>query len=474
MKKIYILVPLLALFFFLHNPLCANAEEYLGQDYASVTRFTTRYGWYGRNDTVNNFRQDWVITCDNPNSTVFVIAQELPHYDGGMSFCRIDYVLLGSPANVSVFRNGSLVRSDKVNPIDLSVLTNNPSKVMNIYVMPNELNLTPLVSDGMGSYPTNSPTLRYEPENISGYFYYESHRSSSVTYNELYSILSKYKDFGYFEEEFDKSVPLPQLKFNELSGSTFFNFTNGTSDRTVDIRIKAYAPASIYFNSVSLNPLDRFLDKYEYVITSEISSNYFKYSDMPSDAYFVLNGFNTNWKDNVDVIDIFNDFVPFCQLAQDNVAFEYANAWVAVNCKTDSFLNTCLLLYNTAFYEMEGYARFVETDGSKVKVGPWQHFVIERGGNVSQSTNPDGLIELPDEDSDDRDNPDLTPVTPSIPDNIEDFDTTSLWSTIQSLVYGMGVIPSIVSQIFSFLPDWLIFMIAVGIAALVILRFVGR
>lgn len=473
------LVPLLALFFFLHNPMCANAEEYLGQDYASVTRFTTHYGFADTSKPAPT--QNWVLCCDNPKSKVFIIAQERPHYDSGRSYCQVDYFVLGEPCTVTIYRDGKFILTNEDKPVDLSLLKSKPTCTMfpvsaggPVY-SDNEIRQRPLVSAGMGSFPVDvSTSWNYEPENVTGYYYYAGKRSTPLSYSELYDVLSRPENYLPSLDEVDKSIPLPQLKFNELSGSTFFNFTNGTSDRTVDIRIKAYGPASIYFNSVSLNPLDRFLDKYEYAITSEISSNYFEYSDFLSNAYFVLNGFNANWQNNVEVIDIFNDFVPFCQLVQDNVEFEYANAWVAANCKTDSFLNSCLLLYNSAFYEMEGYARFVETDGSKVKVGPWQHFVIERGGHVSQSTNPDGLIELPDQDDDDRNNPDLSPVEPSVPDNLEDFDIETLWATVYSFVHAMSVIPNMISDIMSFLPSWLIFMISFGIAALVVLRIVGR
>lgn len=55
-----------------------------------------------------------------------------------------------------------------------------------------------------------------------------------------------------------------------------------------------------------------------------------------------------------------------------------------------------------------------------------------------------------------------------------DIDSSDLWATIKSLVNDMGAIPEIIGEVLSFLPSWILYMIAAGIAACVVLRFVGR
>lgn len=50
----------------------------------------------------------------------------------------------------------------------------------------------------------------------------------------------------------------------------------------------------------------------------------------------------------------------------------------------------------------------------------------------------------------------------------------SLWGTVDSMTGMLGDFPSMFAEIFSFMPPWVISLIAVGIGALVILRFLGR
>ena len=58
--------------------------------------------------------------------------------------------------------------------------------------------------------------------------------------------------------------------------------------------------------------------------------------------------------------------------------------------------------------------------------------------------------------------------------SVDDLNTTEFWNSINNLAQSMGQIPSLVTVVFSFMPSWVISMIAVGIAAVVLLRFLGR
>lgn len=52
--------------------------------------------------------------------------------------------------------------------------------------------------------------------------------------------------------------------------------------------------------------------------------------------------------------------------------------------------------------------------------------------------------------------------------------TFDVFNLIKSLVVGMGDFPTLVNQVFGFLPYWLINLIAISLAAIVVMRFVGR
>lgn len=54
------------------------------------------------------------------------------------------------------------------------------------------------------------------------------------------------------------------------------------------------------------------------------------------------------------------------------------------------------------------------------------------------------------------------------------LDAADLWATINGLVSGMGSIPDLLHAVFIFMPSWLLKMISAGIAAIIVLRFVGR
>uniref|UniRef100_UPI0040560DD7 hypothetical protein n=1 Tax=Acetatifactor sp. TaxID=1872090 RepID=UPI0040560DD7 len=142
----------------------------------------------------------------------------------------------------------------------------------------------------------------------------------------------------------------------------------------------------------------------------------------------------------------------------------------------------------------EVYVRFYTTDeNGLIKYGKWCHWydalASESGSSGSRWDDVDNMFQesqsssgLSDsqkdevENSGDSKNND-NDVQTSINTGSSSWETESaetLWTTVQSLADMLGDFPSLFAQVFSFMPSWVIALIAVGIGALVILRFLGR
>jgi hypothetical protein len=131
------------------------------------------------------------------------------------------------------------------------------------------------------------------------------------------------------------------------------------------------------------------------------------------------------------------------------------------------------------------YVRFTDAN---LRCGKWYSYTYSEGTTTTSGLDVDQgnkEVEVSPVESDKDGNPVKTdPIT-----GIQDPDTgdidytigdtsslsaTELWSVIKNLVSGMGDFPQLIADVLGFLPSWVLSMIAVGIAAIVILRFVGR
>ena len=132
------------------------------------------------------------------------------------------------------------------------------------------------------------------------------------------------------------------------------------------------------------------------------------------------------------------------------------------------------------------YVRFYD---KKLNYGRWVYYTIQDGqSNVYGEQGEDNRddIEVGNVGSDMEGNPakqdpqkgKQDPITgdftfPNYSSN-NNIDATDLWNQIRGLINNMGDFPDLLAAVFSFLPSWLLYMIAAGIAASVILRIIGR
>lgn len=164
-------------------------------------------------------------------------------------------------------------------------------------------------------------------------------------------------------------------------------------------------------------------------------------------------------------------------------------------------LSQIKLLLNepTSIYNgVEVYVRYFYFDSNGVPVySKWTHYydnLADAAGSsgstwddkenmFTENQSQNGLtseeLGFLEESNNSRNDPD---AVPKYNNNTNYFDrseglvnaTNDFFSMLQGLFAGMGQFPSMVSQIFGYLPSWLISLLALSLAAIVIMRFIGR
>lgn len=157
-------------------------------------------------------------------------------------------------------------------------------------------------------------------------------------------------------------------------------------------------------------------------------------------------------------------------------------------------MDTIKMLLNapeSLFNGLEIYIRyFTIDDKGNVNYGKWCHWydaLADSGGSSgseiddkqnmhSESQSESGLTtdqkESLEETGDSKSDTDV--ITQYINNSPDEIASKKIWEVMQSMISAMGVFPSLVSTVFGWLPSWLINMIAVSLASLIILRFLGR
>ncbi len=148
--------------------------------------------------------------------------------------------------------------------------------------------------------------------------------------------------------------------------------------------------------------------------------------------------------------------------------------------KVDSDLSDMVQLKNSGQAQTEYYVRYVTLDGN---YGQWAHYRLRdysyngQGERIEVSRVTSGSVDNSGKTSnpitgttDSNGNIDYTPIV----DTNVDVNIGQLRDVLYSFADGVGQLPSLIAQIFSFLPWWINAVIAGGIATCVTLRVLGR
>ena len=473
MKKI-LLIPCMVLALLVLFPVKSKAVE---SGFYLSNKFTYDYLADSMTDVV------YEIYSDNPDAKIVVLTsmyfQSYNSYLKSNCYAFPVWVMsVGGDSNIKVYKNGVLdtTLSRNIKALDMSVINSNLLKNLTVGSYDSLAQIGALVGFSGSYYPAaldynNSVTFL----DIYGYFLevpYD-YDLGDPTYTSVKYAVENIETLKHQQEVYDSSLPVPVFSHYKDTVREYLRITN-SSGYKVEMKIKIYGPSKIYINSVSINPKNTGLDMYEWAVKEEISSDLYMITN-----YLDLNDFyiwgleNYEIVENGNFVNLADTFSNFTQSCKNNCTFEYKDYFTQLQ---DSINKTrwdmLLSLANTDLYEYEIYSRFYDDSGITKNYGAWQHLVLERGGNFKQGTDDEGIVEIPEDGEDNRDDDNLSPIIPEVP--YEYIDANDLWTTIGNLVSGMGKVPDIFSQIFGFMPSWLIYMLVAGIAAIVILRFTGR
>ena len=94
----------------------------------------------------------------------------------------------------------------------------------------------------------------------------------------------------------------------------------------------------------------------------------------------------------------------------------------------------------------------------------------------SESQSESGLTTSQKEDLEQSGNSksDTDVITQYINNSPNEIASEKIWDVMESMISAMGSFPKLISTVFGWLPSWFINMIAVSLASLIILRFLGR
>ena len=476
MKKILLMIPCMVLALLVLFPVKAEAFEYNGTEYATMTSFNYYMG-YG---TLDLHRHE--IYSTNPDAKILVIISLFKRDDGTYGYPAW-LVSVGGDTEITVFRNGTcVIEKQLVQEVNMDALNagflNNLGEGGSYDA---ETGIFPLIGY-MGSYdPTSGSPAPYVSD-ISGYMIEIPYDDSigNPTRGHVKYAVENIESLKHQKDIYDEDLGIPLISHVKETAREYIKIKNPSGNK-IEMRIKIYGPSKIYIDSISANPLKKFLDKYNWAVAEEVSSSLYLVDGYKDDREFYFFGITENYEsvegNFVNLADLFVGFTTSCK---DSCVLEYKDDFTKLqDLGNKADWDRYLSLSNSDMYEFEIYARFYDDSGIDRKCGKWNHIVIERGGNFKQSGNDTGddgndggVIDLPDDDVDNRDDGDLNPVVPEVPEG--EMDVEGLWNTIQNLVYGIGDVPFIFGQVFGFMPSWLQFMIAFGIGAIVVLRFLGR
>lgn len=287
----------------------------------------------------------------------------------------------------------------------------------------------------------------------------------------------------FSQDEYDADVPIPELSNFSHNG---FRINNSSDDLFIDIVVESKIYGLFHYKATNNN---KFLADKSWVYSSHYW-NIADYSDLAInnseidikrlwniDNSSALIGDLKSWKSEYPTNRSLPDY-SFWSYGT-GIWYELYKLYLYDSDRSDA---------NNLKYSGQAsttyYVRFYSYDKENgLRYGKWVAYTFSSDGSIGKDDVAVGDVQ-PDDDGDPhvvnpkpgKQDPDDGSVdyTPDGSGGSSTIDSSDLWATLRSLVNSMGDVPDMVAACFSFLPSWLTVMIAFGIAAMVVLRIVGR
>lgn len=446
------------------SPMDAHAENNIPDDNKAVRE--SNYGEHilhidmnrpNTNDTEGSW-WEWTIPCPD-SSKFYAVCLSGNHYSGGLEQYRLYAYTIDSYSR------------------PVQVQRNNPS--YNRYS-------SKTGQTSHDTWDTLEHTINPSTEHASGTIPFFSSVDDFYNFCILGTLEGLLDGFDYqggdiFDTEnavFNNDIPAPQLVFKGDGGYKFY-INNAVDDYYIEIQGRWYTVDDIELYKQNL------MWKYKY--STEIKGDLTHWIP-PNDAIESKGEHDLSDYGESAFQSLLNQFPVEMRnyYGGTNAIGNYFSGYNdALTMLQEVFLPECTSSYNSA----EIYIRFwTLDDGGNANYGRWCHWF----SNIADSSGSSGStlddLEIYGENQSqqgltdsDKNNLELsgnpkkedTDIKPTI--NSKYLETSdNVWNTIQSMTDSAGALPLIMADIFSFLPHWVLSLVAAGIAAIVILRFLGR
>ena len=277
---------------------------------------------------------------------------------------------------------------------------------------------------------------------------------------------------------YSEYIPTPKITVDNIGYG--FGFNNAADDYYFELQGRWYSVDDIELFKENL----QWKYKYSTLIKSSLSTwvtakekklatDGYDFSDLGSDAFSEF--LNTYPVDNRTYY------------GGTNAVGNYFSGYNESLTMLKMLLNEPTSLFNG----LEVYIRYftIDDDGN-VNYGKWCHWydaLADAAGSSgselddkqnmhSESQSESGLTTSQKEDLEQSGNSksDTDVITQYINNSPNEIASEKIWDVMESMISAMGSFPKLISTVFGWLPSWFINMIAVSLASLIILRFLGR
>ena len=289
-------------------------------------------------------------------------------------------------------------------------------------------------------------------------------------------------DHDFLEDVYDPDIPVPELSNLSHNG---FHVNNADPTRDIEIYMTSTFYGVKHNSNIAINfDADKswVFNTHRYnLINTDIS-----YSDADIDILKMFRVDNVKaltedfkkWSFNYPTHNSLPDCKSFRHQPDEDYNIDYK--WYhTYNGNSDK--SSDARLHDSKQASTTYLVRFCQyVPGEGYTWGKWVSYTYTPSGYGQKDNVTIGDVEIDPETGDPSiTNPQPGKQDPSTGDvdygnGTVNIDSSDLWATIKSLVNDMGAIPEIIGGVLSFLPSWILYMIAAAIAACVILRFVGR
>ena len=285
----------------------------------------------------------------------------------------------------------------------------------------------------------------------------------------------------------DESIPIPILSVDNDQGT--FAFVNAQNNYKFELKGRFWSTDDfyVYRNTPSLVWQYKYLTLLKNSLTTWVSVgddmsvlSTYKFGDLGADS----------WQDLLNTYPI----------AQRNIITGQEQGWFSwanITGYNDAVttLKTLLSSPYSLFNGYEIYVRYYITDeDGTIKYSKWTHYfnnladadgstgsIVDDAGNMNNGSQSDkGLTDNDlnnvENSGNSRNDVDAKPSSDFGSVDIGDFSGifNQFLNVLKGLYFGMGQLPTFITSIFGFLPDWVATMIGLSIVVIIIFRIIGR